>query len=76
MRKDWRAAPDYFRCGARTTLSDGTHAACMKWRNDGYFRNPNGPGSVCTQHGNMIAAGKTVYRFFDNAVMRFRVDSR
>jgi len=71
-KRIFRDAPDWLRCGARITLKDGSYAQCGRYQNDGYFRNPHGPGSVCTQHGDMISAGKAVWRFFDNSLMRFK----
>lgn len=60
MKRVFIDAPAWARCGARIILKDGSTARCGRWVNDGYRRNPCCPTALCTQHGNMLFAGKTV----------------
>lgn len=64
-KRKFRDAPDWARCVASVTLRDGTTARCGRYRCDEWSRNPCAQSAafMCTQHGNMALAGKSVRRF-------------
>lgn len=62
-KRAWRDADPFFRCEARVTLSDKSHAQCGRHYNNTYQRNPYSPVALCTQHGDMVFSGKPVFKF-------------
>ncbi len=75
MRRRWpyQAAHPYFRCCARASnLDHGETAQCMRRYNDDFRRNRSVDRQICTQHGNMLLAGKTVIEFRSGEPMKLR----
>lgn len=55
-------APPWGRCGATTTLRDGSHAQCGRWKVESYA-SCNAAQGYCTQHAEMVLSGKKVQRW-------------
>lgn len=69
MKREFRDAPAWARCGAAVRLRDGSFAQCGKWRNEEFARNPRGT-SLCTQHMKMYCDGKGVRLFREGYPLR------
>lgn len=74
-RRPWTDAPAWLRCETRVTLSDGTHAQCGRYHNESFARNRSVDRHICTQHGNMLLAGKPLVTFWNGQLTTLRRQS-